>query len=73
MRGVTRMAVFGFLIFAIVFDLLILGSILHGNGNASAISQSPDQNQPDFQAVELEYADKLMPSALPEQPLIRPN
>jgi hypothetical protein len=73
MRGVTRVVVFGFLVFTTVFDLLIIGAILHGTNNAPFISQSPTQTQPAQPTIEYVPSDFILPSDLVEQPYINSN
>jgi hypothetical protein len=73
MRGVTRVIVFEFLIFTTVFDLLIIGAILHGNSASPFISQSPTQTQPAQPTIEYVPSDFILPSDLVEQPYINSN
>jgi hypothetical protein len=73
MEGVTRVFLFSLLVFAFIFDLLIIGAILHGNSNISlAPVQGPAQVQ--SQPLETGYLmDKILPTSLPELPLINTN
>jgi hypothetical protein len=73
MRGVGRLVLFGFLIFTLTFDLLILAAVLHGSNAPSSISPGPIQTQPQSQPIEYDYTDFFAPPTLVEQPFISTN
>lgn len=73
MSGFWRTAVLGFVVFAVIFDSLIIGAVLHGSDTSNSTITGPVQTYPDTNSDNPDYIDPLPASSLVEIPLIQPN